>query len=353
MRILIITRGVDRSEAHLYAGLRERGIDVALYAAAEAERTLPEQLGLKCGTFVAKHRLDLSAVAEVRRILTDGEFGAVYAPDNTALAVALRAARAMGIPVVGYRGTLGHLSRFNPADRLTYLNPHIARIVCVSEAVRAYLLGLGVASERLVTIYKGHAPDWYKQERPYAIRKEFNIPEKAFLVGFAGRMRAVKGVDILLRALLELPADAGMHLLLVGEVQDRRVLRLASDFRIRERVHLAGFRADAWRLTGMCDVFVMPSLKREGLPRAVIEAMAQGVPAIVTDVGGMPELVRHEKDGLVVPPGDTAALAAALKRMEQAPAERAAAGVLARRRIAETFHINNTIDQYQRLFSEI
>ena len=65
-------------------------------------------------------------------------------------------------------------------------------------------------------------------------------------------------------------------------------------------------------MAGAFDVFVMPSLEREGLPRAVIEAMAQGIPAFVTDVGGMPEIVVNGECGLVVPPNDPEALSQAI-----------------------------------------
>ena len=101
------------------------------------------------------------------------------------------------------------------------------------------------------------------------------------------------------------------------------------------------------------DVFVMPSIKREGLPRAVIEAMAQGTPAIVSDVGGMPEIVVHGECGLVVPPKDPAALAKALIRLARDPVRCRRFSKRAPERIQSHFNIQTTIRQTVGLFRQL
>jgi len=184
---------------------------------------------------------------------------------------------------------------------MTYLNPWVDRIICVSEAVRKYLLGLGLPADQLVTIYKGHDPSWYSvMLRPG--RSELGIPENSFLIGFTGRMRPVKGVDVLVKSMHHLSHKLDFHLLLVGTVSDPDIRVLAEHPSIRKRIHFTGPMPNAAAIAGACDVFVMPSIAREGLPRSVIEAMAQGVPCIVSNVGGMPELVAHNESGMVVDP---------------------------------------------------
>jgi glycosyltransferase involved in cell wall biosynthesis len=89
----------------------------------------------------------------------------------------------------------------------------------------------------------------------------------------------------------------------------------------------------------------MPSLRREGMPRALIEALAQGVPAIVSRVGGMPELVRGGVEGLIVPPGQPAPLAAAIAHLRDDDALRQSMGRNARARIATDFSIERTVEQ--------
>jgi glycosyltransferase involved in cell wall biosynthesis len=88
---------------------------------------------------------------------------------------------------------------------------------------------------------------------------------------------------------------------------------------------------------------VLPALRREGLSKSVIEAMANAVTPIVTDTGGNAELVIDGVSGLVVPPGDAAALARAIERLYRAPAERIAMGRAARERIATAFRLETTV----------
>ncbi len=88
---------------------------------------------------------------------------------------------------------------------------------------------------------------------------------------------------------------------------------------MRERIHVPGHRDDAPALVAACDVFALPSVKREGLARSLIEAMAYGVAPVVTDCGGSPELVVDGRCGIVVPVRDAAALARAIARLYENP----------------------------------
>ena len=125
---------------------------------------------------------------------------------------------------------------------------------------------------------------------------QFNIPKDAFVVGAVANMRPVKGLDILLRAAQELTDLRDLHLLLVGAVQDSRVSTLAADHRIADRTHLVGPRPDGGSYTGLMDVYVSPS-RMEGLSMLIMEAMAQEVSLVVSDVGGNTELIRDQVDG--------------------------------------------------------
>lgn len=348
MRLLVVTVAADRSEAHLFAGLRERGFSVEVWA--DPKRTHPHLSALRLSPhpLAVRGRIDLAAVRAIRARLAASPVDIIYAPRNDTLAVALPAARPFRIPVVGYRGTIGHLSRWNPGDWLTYLSPRVARIACVSEAVRRYLLTFGMPPERPVTIHKGHDPAWYADNR--FDRASLKLPPDTFCFGFAGNIRPVKGVDVLLDAVGSMSASRPFVLLLAGEIRDPSIeARLRDDKRLKGRVLALGYRTDAWAILGRCDAVVMPSVEREGLPRAVVEGMAQGVPAVVTDVGGLPELVRDGVEGRVVPPRDPSALRAAMEDMLADPARRARWSTAARHRIETDFHITRTIDRYTTL----
>ena len=354
MHLFAITATNDRSEIEIYRSLVARGHKVDLICSPHWKGEAPLiQGGVDVIKMSIKHRLDMRAVGEIRHMVHKRSPDVIYAPRNSALSTALMATRKhKRIPVIGYRGTTGHLSRWDPASWLTYFHPRLKRIVCVSEAVRQYLLGKRVPETVVHTIHKGHRAEWYDFNQPVDVT-EFGIPSNAFVVGFTGNMRPVKGIDVLLRSLAKLPPELNVHALLIGEVRDKKIEAMAADPAVAERAHFIGYHKDAPVLAGACDAFVMPSVEREGLPRAVIEAMAQRVPAIVSNVGGMPELVEDGVSGLVVPPRDHKALAQAITALAK---DRKLCDVLgqgARERIETAFNIDKTIDTIEDLFQSV
>ncbi len=116
---------------------------------------------------------------------------------------------------------------------------------------------------------------------------------------------------------------------------------------------MLGYRSDAPALTAACDVFVLPSTKREGLARSLIEAMAYGIAPVVTDCGGSPELVVQGVSGLVVPVADAEALAAAIRTLHDDAALRARLGRAARERIGRDFRIEDTIAKTYALYASL
>jgi glycosyltransferase involved in cell wall biosynthesis len=353
MRILAVTATNDRSEVELYRRMAARGHAVRVLHSPDWQGNPALAAGgVATAVLHVRNRLDLAAAGRIRRqVLTDRPH-VLYAPTNRTLSAALMATRGIAFPaVVGYRGTLGHLSRIDPAAWLTYFHPRLAGIVCVASAVESYLRVLRVPA-RLRRVYKGHDVAWY-HAAPRTALHALGIPEDAFSLGFAGSLRPVKGIDVLLRALARIPEAVNVHALLMGTVVDSRLVKLAAKLDVTRRAHMTGYRPDAAALAGACDAFAMPSRAREGLPRAVIEAMAQGVPPLVTAVGGMPELVVDRVSGLVVPPADADALARAIVTLAGDPDTRRRLGAAARSRIAEAFNIANTTDEMLAFFMEL
>ena len=156
-----------------------------------------------------------------------------------------------------------------------------------------------------------------------------------------------------MEALADLPVDCNAHLLLVGEMDAQKLTDAIQRAGVGNRVHRLGFRKDAPSITAGCDAFVLPSVKREGLARSLIEAMAYGVAPIVTDCGGSPELVLHEQCGLVVPVRSSRALRDAIVRLHRDPELRARFGAAARQRIASDFRIETTIEKTLALYREL
>jgi glycosyltransferase involved in cell wall biosynthesis len=158
---------------------------------------------------------------------------------------------------------------------------------------------------------------------------------------------------VLIDALALLPGDWPVHLVLVGRMDDSRLVRHIAASPRAACVHRLGVRPDAPAIAAGCDVFVLPSIKREGLARSLIEAMAYARPVVVTDCGGSPELVVDGDSGLVVPAGNAPALADAISRLYRSPELRARYGASARERIATAFRIETTIEQTLALYRSV
>ncbi len=358
IRVLCVVEGVDRPMAAMFIGLRKAGI--ALNVAGSLIDHVRDdfgQAGIEIFDLDLRKRLDRPGIHRLRAELIRGRYQIMHVFQNKSLTNGLLAARGLPVHVVAYRGMVGNVSFFSPISWWRYLNPRISRIVCVADAVRDYFLNMRPAflrmpSERPVTIYKGHDLAWYTAQP--ADLTELGIPQDAFVVGCVANYRPRKGIELLVDAMAQLSDALDVHLLLVGHGMDEPALtrRIAAST-ARRRIHVAGFRVDAPALTAACDVFVLPSRKREGLARSLIEAMAYGVAPIVTDCGGSPELVVDGECGIVVPVDDVAAIAAAIRQLHQDPELRARYGRAARQRIGTHFRIDDTIRQTADLYREL
>ena len=169
-------------------------------------------------------------------------------------------------------------------------------------------------------------------------------------IGSVGRLDRQKGYDVLLHALADLPEAA---LVLVGDGPEREPLEaLAQDLGLQDRVRFAGWQAEPRRHLTTFDVFALPS-RFEGFPLAIVEAMLAELPVVATAVGSVSEAVRGDETGLVVPPDDPAALAAALRRLLADPPLRLRLGEAVRRLALERFTAAAMARSFERLYEEI
>jgi glycosyltransferase involved in cell wall biosynthesis len=144
-------------------------------------------------------------------------------------------------------------------------------------------------------------------------RASHGLPRDAFLIGTVARLVPVKNHAMLLVALARLPGDC--HVVLIGDGTSRRMLEsMARELGIESRVHFLGTMLDAGNLHRHLDVSVLCS-NDEGFPNAVIEAFAAAKPVVATNVGGVPDVVQSDVNGLLVPRGDSEALVAAITRL--------------------------------------
>lgn len=359
LRILCITSQRDalnsiRPEAELFIGLARSGADVT--AMTQADSPYADRMraaGIRVVDFEPRRKLELRAIRAIRSELRAGRHDVLHLFNNKAIANGLLAAIGLPVKAVTYRGQTGNISRFDPSCWLTHLSPRVDRIVCVAEAVRTDLMSEVRDPAKLVTIYKGHDLGWYEGIRP-ADRSALGLPADAVLVACVANNRPRKGVPVLIEAVGLLPATPDVHILLVGRGMTSHEIgeQIAATGRA-ERFHCFDHRDDVLAIVAACDIAVLPSVRREGLPKTVIEAMALGVAPIVTDTGGSAELVVHGESGLVVPPGDARALAEAIHTLASDRQRARVMGQAARRRLGTAFRVEDAVAAHLRLYREI
>ncbi|MEL7187142.1 MAG: glycosyltransferase family 4 protein, partial [Pseudomonadota bacterium] len=299
---------------------------------------------------------DKAGIAALREELVRGNYHIMHTFNNKAVSNGLRACKGLPVRVVCYRGIVGAVSFIDPMSWLRYLNPRIDRIVCVCEAIRRFYLQMQPAflrmpAERPVTIYKGHKLEWYSN--PPADLTAHGVPEGAFAVGCTANYRPRKGIDYLIDAMEMLPPDIKAHLVLIGRMDDPKLTKRINASPIGKRIHRVGFVDNAPEMSAACDVFCMPSTKREGLARSIIEAMAYRVPPVVSEAGGSPELVVDGESGFVVPVKDAAAIATAIEKLYRDPELRRTMGEAARTRIGTRFRNEDTVSKTIALYEEL
>ena len=358
MRLLCITSHGDtlnsvRPEAELFIGLQQASVAVTVMTQGDSVYAGPmREAGIEVVDFVPRRKLSAEAIRRIRRELRQRRIDVVYAFNNKAVANTNLAAVGLPVKVVTYRGQTGNIHRSDPSAYLTHLNPRVDLILCVADAVRDSLRAQHPRPERVRTVYKGHSLEWYRE--PPADLGEFGIPASAFTVICVANNRPRKGLGVLVEATYRLPADAAIHLLLVGGgLEEPELARLIGASPMRGRIHMAGFRRDATALVAACSASVLPSLKREGLPKTVIESMACAVPPIVTDTGGSAELVVDGQSGIVVAPGDAGAIAEAIRFLYDNPTERALMGRRAAERLGRHFNVAETVRRTKELLESL
>jgi glycosyltransferase involved in cell wall biosynthesis len=287
--------------------------------------------------YAGGQKLNVRAVWQLRSLMDEIRPDIVHAFYGRAQAHAVLAATARRPrpKIVTFRGVSSPLSRLDAGDWLSYRHPLIDAHACESAAVRDALVASGVDAARCWVTYNSmYMPP---QDRPgRAGLAQFRIPQGAFVIGTMAAMRRVKGIDILLRAAIQCADLEDAYWILFGQVVDPEIWSLAADPRISDRVRLAGHRQDASELISGADVFVMPS-RAEALCQALLEAMQQAVCPVVSDAGGMREVVRNGQDGLVVPVENVGGLAQAIRKLYADRRELSRLAASAHQRVADQF----------------
>jgi L-malate glycosyltransferase len=345
--------GAETMLLHLAEELRRRGSDVCPVGPHAGCGWLADEFrarGFQPEVFTLRKPLDWSCVRGIEAMLRRRRVDVVHSHEFTMAVYGSVAARRMGLPhVITMHGGTGFADRWRRRAALRWA-VRSSRVAAVSEPTRSQLAAaLALPESRIEVVPNGIAFQPGQRDR---VRAELGLDEDEHLILAVGNLYPVKGHIVLLEALALLRDGDGprWRVAIAGRGGEETALRgFAHDHGFGHRLHLLGYRADIPDLLAASDLYVMPSLS-EGLPMAMIEAMFAARPVVASAVGGIPDVVTHGTHGLLVPPGDPAALREALSRLLGSPAERQQQATAAYRRAAEEYGVEQMVDRYERLY---
>jgi glycosyltransferase involved in cell wall biosynthesis len=280
---------------------RARRLDVDLVAIAE------------------KGPADPRALWRLIQVIRDYRPAILHAHDYKTDLLAVLLGRCFRIPVMTtMHGFVTRGGRLEAYYRLSHWAlKRMDHVVAVSADLYQQLIDLKVPPARRSLIENGIDTEQFARRRPAEeARGRLGLNPRRLTVGAVGRLMPEKGFELLIRAADELlRAGLDLDLLLVGDGDEKpRLQALITELGRGDRIRLLGYRSDLVELYEAMDVFALSSL-REGLPNVLLEALALEVPAVATHVGGVPRLIRHEENGLLVEPGSVGPLRDALARL--------------------------------------
>jgi glycosyltransferase involved in cell wall biosynthesis len=308
----------------------------------------------------ATRRTDPAALWRFGRLLRKGQFDIIHAHSFRTELGSVLWGRLCGLAPIVMR-TVHNVDDFYVSARYAALSQLSARglnrIVAISDAVADYLReDARLPDERLVRIHYGIDPSPYRPDAVPPSRRPAGDPLRRPTVGVVARLAPQKGHAVLFDALPAVrQVVPDLHVRLVGheELSTTAELRSRAAARgVEDIVTFEGFRADVADVLADLDVFVLPSLW-EGFGLVLLEAMAAGRPVVASAVGPIPEIVVDGVTGLLVPPGDPAALADAITRLLLDPELAAAYGRAGRARVERELRVETMVARTEALYDEL
>lgn len=350
--LLQLARQIDRD--------RYRFSAVCFYGGGPVQEHL-EALGVRTHNLNTPDERDPRAVLRARKLIQELQPDIVHTHLLRADLMGGAAARWAGVPVVvSTVYAMGEFRRQHrrKADRL--LDVACSRLathtIAVSQAVADDLVGrMRVDPEDLTVIHTGiEAPPAVEASAVAAMRRSWGVDETTPVVLTIARLSYEKGVDTLIDVAAVLhPTNPAIRFVVIGEGKDRAALAEKIDqLGLKDVVKLVGFSPDVWPALAAADVVCIPS-KAEGMPNVLLEAMAMVRPIVASRVGGIPEVIESNINGILTEPDRIADLAKAISRLVGDVALRTRLGDAARRAVRERLDVALVAARYEALYQRL
>lgn len=335
--------------------LRHRGVDLAFACQPDSQLAArAQQNGFSVTTLPMRNNLDMPAVARLAAAIRRHGADIVNTHSGRDTFLAGLAARLMRRRPLVVR-TRHLILPITTRSSYTLLPDHV---VAVSEAVRAYLIGAGVPADRVTAVPTGVDTARFDPAGTSGeLRRDLGLPGDTVLVGTVAILRAKKGhLDLLAAAPQVIAALPQVVFVFAGDgPQFDNLTHAIAERNLQAAVRLLGLRRNVPEVLRSLDLFVLPT-HQEALGTSFLEAQAMAVPVIGTRVGGVPETIRDNETGLLVPAHDPEALAQAIIALAGDPARCRAMGAAGREWVMATHTVERMaermLDLYQRLLQE-
>jgi glycosyltransferase involved in cell wall biosynthesis len=296
-------------------GVADRGHRVLIVAQPESQILIrARNAGLPTANLPMRSAFDLRAIVGLCSILRRVNADVLNTHSSVDSWIGALAAKITATKLVRTR----HVSIPIRRHPLNFVHRLPDAVVTTGEAIRQQLILDGIVpDERVTSIATGVDLDYFLP-RPHSneLRVQLGLPDGAVVLAFVAVLRAKKRHDILLHALARLRDRNGIYCVLAGEGGHRPVIeQLIRDLGLVDRVFLLGHVEDVRPVLAGADVVVSSSAGMEGVPQALIQALAMERPVVATADGSVGELVQHERTGLLVPPEQPDALVTAIERL--------------------------------------
>jgi glycosyltransferase involved in cell wall biosynthesis len=304
---------------------------------------------------------DLLATRKLARMCMDDGVRLLHGQSSKGGLIARLAGRKVGVPVVYTANGFSFFmkSPLTPIYRLAerWLAAYTTRFLCVSPSEMQAAIAAGLPANKMTMIPNGIAVDHWPLltiEEREAARRSLHLDTDALVIGSIGRLTTAKAYDVLIDAVVKLrdrlPA---LRLIIWGDGELREELAAQIErLGAHDRVRLAGYTSNPRSAYAAMDIFALPSLW-EGAPYVLMEAMACGLPVVVSAATGNRDIVQNGISGLVSPIGSREVLAGHIEQFATQPQNRHRIAEAGRRRVVETYDLRMMVDRTQSLYDEL
>ncbi len=345
--------GGAKQVTYLLEGLNNKGLNTTLCVPKGSETAnWASQKGIKLRTTDSAGDLDLHFFRQVKKIMRE------EAPDL----VHLHSRR--GADVLG--GLAAKLENIPCVLSRRVDNTEIAwivklkyglydHVITISEGIKKVLLSQGVPADKVTCVHSAVDAEKYQNPAPKTVfLQEFGLPTDAFCIGVIAQLIPRKGHRYLLQVLSQLiHKNPQLQVVIFGKGALSSTLKdQVEKSGLQQHVTFTGFRNDLEKWIGCLDLVVHPA-DIEGLGVSLLQAAAAGVPIVASRAGGMPEIVHHEKNGLLIEPGDTKALSLAIQRIIDDQRLRTSLQVMGPKVVDRYFSLSNMVEGNLHIYQQV